>query len=227
MPSPFPGMDPYLEDDALWPSFQGQFVLALYQHLLPILVDRYRARVVQRCYVTEQALFTSILRETRSEDHIEIRQRSDGRLVTLVDLASPANKTLRQGREAYHTTRREARASGASLIEIDLVLGGQPLLEYSRDGLPEWDYAVTVARSAQPERFEIYTATLQKRLPRFRLPLAADDRDTVLDLHAVFSRCYDQGGYAARIDYTRDPASVLPPEDRAWLHDLLQQQKMR
>ena len=94
---------------------------------------------------------------------------------------------------------------------------GQPTLEYSRDGLPDWDYAVTVTRSTQPERYEIYTATLQKRLPRFRLPLAADDRDTVLDLHTAFTRCYDQGGFAAKIDYKRDPATPLPEDDRRWL----------
>ncbi|MBY0232964.1 MAG: DUF4058 family protein [Gemmataceae bacterium] len=227
MPSPFPGMDPYLEDDGLWPAFQGQFVLSLYQHLLPILVDRYRARVVQRGYVVEQVLFTSIQREPRQEDHIEIRQRSDGRLVTLIDIASPTNKTTRQGRDAYHVTRRESKSAGAGLVEIDLVLAGQPLLEYSRDGLPEWDYAVTVSRSTQPERFEIYTSTLQKRLPRFRLPLAADDRDTVLDLHTVFSRAYDQGGFGSRIDYTRDPSAALPAEDKAWLQDMLKQQKLR
>ena len=105
------------------------------------------------------------------------------------------------GRTAYLDKRREGTQRAANLVEIDLVLQGQPTLEYSRDGLPDWDYAVTVTRSTQPERYEIYTATLQKRLPRFRLPLAADDRDTVLDLHTAFTRCYDQGGFAAKIDY--------------------------
>ena len=65
MPSPFPGMDPYLEDEALWPVFHHQLVMCLYQILLPGLVDRYRARVNQRHYVTEQALFTSVVREER------------------------------------------------------------------------------------------------------------------------------------------------------------------
>ena len=58
----------------------------------PGLVDRYRARVNQRHYVTEQALFTSVVREEHHEDYIEIRQRLDGRLITLVDVVSPANK---------------------------------------------------------------------------------------------------------------------------------------
>jgi hypothetical protein len=227
MPSPLPGMDPYLEDDKLWSSFQHQFVNCLYQILLPGLVDRYRARVGQRRYTTEQALFTSIIREEHQEEFIEIRQRSDNRLITLVEVVSPTNKLLPQGRQAYLDKRREGRNNGAGMVEIDLILQGQPLLDYSRDGLPEWDYAVTVTRATQPERYEIYTATLQKRLPRFKLPLATDDRDTVLDLQAAFTRCFDQGGFAAQIDYLKDPPTALGEEDRKWLNDLLKQQKMR
>jgi hypothetical protein len=219
-------MDPYLEEDKLWPVFHHQFVTCLYQILLPSLVDRYRARVAQRHYVTEQALFTSIVREEHHEEFIEVRQRNDGRLITLIDTVGPANKMTAKGRQAYLDKRREAKTEGANLVEIDLVLQGQPTLDYSRDGLPEWDYAVTVTRATQPERFEIYTATLQKRLPRFRLPLAADDRDTVLDLQAAFARCYDQGGFAAIIDYQRDPVAVQGEEDRHWIRDLLKQQKI-
>lgn len=227
MPSPFPGMDPYLEEDKLWPVFHHQFITCLYAILLPSLVDRYRARIAQRNYVTEQALFTSLIREEHHEEYIEVRQRSDGRLVTLIDAVSPPNKTTAAGRKAYLDKRKEARNAGASLVEIDLVLQGQPTLEYSRDVLPDWDYAVTVTRATQPERFEIYTATLQKRLPRFRMPLASDDRDTVLDLQAAFARSYDQGGFAASIDYQRDPGTVNNDEDRRWLSELLKQQKLR
>lgn len=227
MPSPFPGMDPYLEDESLWPTFHHQLVACLYQTLLPGLVDRYRARVCQRHYATEQVLFTSVTREEHREDYVEIRQRSDNRLVTLVDVVSPTNKVSRQGREAYLEKRREARSCCANLVEIDLVLQGQPTLEYSRDGLPDWDYAVTVTRSTQPDRYEIYTTTLQKRLPRFRLPLAPDDRDTVLDLHVTFARCYDQGAFSTKIDYSRDPVTTLADEDRRWLDEQLKLHKLR
>jgi hypothetical protein len=220
-------MDPYLEDEKLWPIFQHHLVNCLYQILLPGLVDRYRARVGQRHYDTEQALFTSIVREEHHEEFIEIRQRNDNRLVTLVDIVSPANKLTTAGRQAYLDKRREGKTCGTNLVEIDLVLQGQPMLEYSRDGLPDWDYAVTVTRGTQPERYEIYTATLQKRLPRFRLPLAADDRDTVLDLHAAFTRCYDQGNFASKIDYQREPPTTITDEDRKWLDELLKQQKLR
>ncbi len=227
MASPFPGMDPYLENDGLWPAFHHQLVTCLYQILLPGLVDRYKARVGQRQYVTQQALFTSIITEEHTEEFIEIRQRGENRVVTLVDVVSPANKTSPCGRQAYLAKRQECKNVSANLIEIDLVLQGQATLDYSREGLPDWDYAVTVTRSAQPDRYEIYTATLQKRLPRFRLPLASDDRDVVVDLHAAFSRAYDQGGFAALIDYQRDPATTLADDDKKWLGELLKQKKLR
>src|SRR5262249_8647820 len=115
----------------------------------------------------------------------------------------------------------------ANLVEIDLVLQGQPTLEYSREGLPDWSYAVTVTRATQAERYEIYTATLQKRLPRFRLPLSPDDRDTVLDLHGAFTRCFDQGCFSEKINYRTDPTTHLSDEDRRWLDELLKQQKLR
>jgi hypothetical protein len=229
MPSPFPGMDPYLEEEGLWPVFHHQMVMCLYQILLPGLVDRYRARVAQRCYHTEQALFTSVVREERHEDYIEVRQRSDGRLITLLELVSPANKTSAQGRAAYLDKRREGRSAGASLVEIDLVLQGQPTLEYSRDGLPDWDYAVTVTRSQEAEQDEIYTATLQKRLPKFKLPLAADDRDALLDLQAAFARAYDLGTFASLINYKGPPPPDVPLTDdyKTWTEELLKQVKLR
>ena len=226
MPSPLPGMDPYLEDAALWPAFHHQLVMCLYQILLPGLVDRCRVRLAKRSYNVERTP-AALSDESRLEDFVEIRQRSDGRLVTLLEVVGPANKTTASGRAAYLDTRREARASGASLVEIDLVLQGQTTLEYSRDGLPDWEYAVAVVRSSHAERYEIYTATLQKRLPRFRLPLAADDRNTVLDLHTAFTRCYNQGGFAARIDYACDPPVPLDDADRRWLDDVLMQQYLR
>jgi hypothetical protein len=227
MPSPFPGMDPYLEDESLWTPFQHQLVASLYQILLPGLVDRYRARIQTRSYVTEEPLFTSIIRQERHEEFIEIRQRTDGRLITLVDIASPINKTLSQGRAAYLETRRLARSQGASIVEIDLSLQGKPLLEYSRDGLPEWDFAVTVTRCSQPERYEIYTSTLAKRLPRFKVPLAADDRDTVLDLQATFTRAFDQGNFSSRIDYSRDASVRMPDTHREWIEQWLKQMRLR
>jgi Protein of unknown function (DUF4058)/Protein of unknown function (DUF2934) len=220
-PSPFPGMDPYLEDPALWPEFHGRLVAAIRQLLLPDLQDRYAVAIGQRRHATKPGA------EGYQEDYLEIRQLSDDKFITLVDVVSPANKTTNTGRQAYLETRQNARDRGANLVEIDLLLQGEPTLDYCREGLPKWDYAVTVTPRTHPERHEIYTATLEKRLPRFRLPLAPEDRDRVLDLQAAFTRCYAEGEYFGRIDYCREPGVPLGEEEQRWLDALLQAQNLR
>src|SRR3954471_23839797 len=45
MPSPFPGMDPYLEDPAYWPDFHGNFLYRIRAELTRGLPARYVAEV--------------------------------------------------------------------------------------------------------------------------------------------------------------------------------------
>jgi hypothetical protein len=220
-------MNPYLEAAPLWPLFHQQLITALYQMLLPGLVDRYRSRLVPRLYTCEMPLFTSIVREEHREETIEIRQRSDGKLVTLIDVVSPANKTTEAGRQAYLQRFRAARAEHANVAEIDLLLQGKPLVECSPEDLLGRDYAIVVTRDSNPLRPESCPWMLQKRLPKFRLPMAGDDKDAIVDVQAVFSRAFEQGHFDQRIDYTRDPALSLSPEQREWLDALLKQQKLR
>jgi hypothetical protein len=106
-------------------------------------------------------------------------------------------------------------------VEVDLVLQGKPILEYPPEALPTWDYAVSVTRASNSERHEFYVATLQKFLPRFRLPLGKDQQECVVDLQGVFARCYDRGGFNRKIDYGREPPVPLDEENRRWLGGLL------
>jgi hypothetical protein len=227
MPSPFPGMDPFLEDAERWPAFQPLLVDELNRLLLPGLMDRYQARIGERKYSSEPALPTGIRCNENKESFIEIEQRSDKRLITLLEVVSPANKITAEGRRQYLERRAEVRTMNVHIVEIDLVLQGQALIEYAKESAPSWDYAVVVTRWTHPERYEIYSATLPKRLPRFRVPLASDDRDTVLDLGTAVSRAYDQGDFIKHIDYTREPATNLSAENRRWLHEKLVEEKLR
>src|SRR5262245_24799976 len=176
MSSPFPGMDPYLEAPERWPAFQHQLVTGLGEVLQPSIGDRYRLRVVNRIYVNEQVLFTSIIREEHREEYLEIRQRPTGRLIAVVDVVSPTNRTTATGRREYLHKRDEGRRQGAHLVELDLVLQGQSCLNLSLENVPSYDYLVSVARAQHPDRFEVYTSTLRSRLQSSRVALASDDR---------------------------------------------------
>ncbi|MEI7684500.1 MAG: DUF4058 family protein [Planctomycetota bacterium] len=227
MPSPFPGMDPFLENEATWSTFQYNLLNVLFQVTTPSLVERYRARVLERTFTVEHVLFTSVKREEHREPYLEIRQRSDGKLITQLEAVSPVNKTTAIGRQSYLEKRNEAHRFRANIVEIDLVLDGQRMHDFSRENLPTWDYNVVVTRAPRPEQFELYTSTLEKRLPRFRLPLAVDDRDVVIDLQAVLHRVYDQADFGKAIDYKAEPLTRLDPEQKFWIDKYLREQGLR
>jgi hypothetical protein len=55
MPSPFPGMDPYLEHPGLWPEVHQYFITFLAMELNRVLPPRYVARMGLRVYVEAHA----------------------------------------------------------------------------------------------------------------------------------------------------------------------------
>lgn len=51
MPSPFPGMDPYLEQPAFWSSFHSRLIVAIADALAPSLRPKYYVEVETRTYL--------------------------------------------------------------------------------------------------------------------------------------------------------------------------------
>src|SRR5262249_54179785 len=54
MPSPFPGMDPYLETPALWPDVHHNLITEIQAALNTRIRPRYVARVDMRVYVSDE-----------------------------------------------------------------------------------------------------------------------------------------------------------------------------
>src|SRR5436190_12812810 len=72
MPSPFPGMDPYLETPALWSDFHASFILYWRDALLDHLPDNYEARIDEKVQVVE---YTARLGKLLEPD-VAVTQRS-------------------------------------------------------------------------------------------------------------------------------------------------------
>ena len=53
MPSPFPGMDPYLENPELWPEVHNKFISVMQDMLNPALLPHYVARMEARIYISD------------------------------------------------------------------------------------------------------------------------------------------------------------------------------
>ena len=62
MPSPFPGMDPYIELPMFWSEFHSRLVVAIADALAPSLLPRYYVAVETRTYLdaTQEDLLVGI-----------------------------------------------------------------------------------------------------------------------------------------------------------------------
>ncbi|MBV7333204.1 DUF4058 family protein [Chloroflexi bacterium TSY] len=52
MPTPFPGMDPYLERPSIWKQVHTNLIVDIQRYLAPILRPKYRVAIEQRTYVS-------------------------------------------------------------------------------------------------------------------------------------------------------------------------------
>lgn len=158
------------------------------------------------------------------ETYIEILDRQTAnRVVTVIEVTSPANKSAGPGRVSYQAKQQEVLASQAHLVEIDLLRAGTHVLAVDRGAAQaqgNYDYLACVSRAKPPrDLFELYPRTIRERLPRVRVPLAEGDADVALDVQAVLEQTYERGSYAARLDYARPAMPGLSGADEAWLRE--------
>lgn len=166
---------------------------------------------------------------TDSEVHqsfIEILDRQSGqRVVTVIEVLSPTNKSPGVGREAYLAKQKDVWNSPVHLVEIDLLRGGGHTVLVPDDDVRfrrDYDYLVSVNRATRSRRrFETYPRLVTERLPRISIPLADGDRDVVLDVQAVVAQTYEAGSYQARLHYDQPCVPPLRTEAQAWAAELI------
>jgi hypothetical protein len=261
MPSPFPGMDPFLEDPVLFPDLHDSAATYLREMLQARLPAHYYAALGSRIYVEESRRYITpdvdVLRKgngatstgqasagaavaTRSEPlvvrvvpeeiretFVEIYARDGRRLVTVIELLSPRNKTPGEaGFELYRQKQKEILGGKTHLVEIDLLRCGRhttavpEAVLMQRAGAPE--YHVCVRRFDAPMDYFIYPARLQDPLPEIAVPLLADEGAVPLDLQVLLSRCYDAGRYDLRVPYAGPvPSPALTTQQAAWVSNVL------
>ena len=146
--------------------------------------------------------------EPVTEGYIEIVDIKSGhRVITSIEVLSPANKHAGQGQQLFRQKRSDMQRAGVNLIEIDLLRGGDRMLMIPDEQIPpshRSDYQIGVWRAARPAAVSVDRVLLRQRLPVIRIPLRPTDPDAPLDLQAVVDQCYRNGGYDD-IDYSAEP----------------------
>jgi hypothetical protein len=168
--------------------------------------------------------------EPITEGFIEIRDAASGnRVITVIEILSPANKAGGTGTAEYRRKQQEVLSGETSLVEIDLLRAGQWVISVPMERFPRshrTTYRVSVRRGWQNWNAEIYRAPLQKRLPTVRIPLRPTDPDAKLDLQALIDQAYRMGRYDD-IDYSRDPDPPLEDAEKVWVEGWLKEKGRR
>ena len=154
------------------------------------------------------------------EPYIAILDRyRDFRVVTVIEVVSPANKTAGPGRDAYQAKQREVRASECHLVEIDLLRRGRHVMSVPESHVAPakpFDYLICMNRWPARRRFEIYPWLLRDPLPVIDIPLADPDPDVPLSIHTALAQVYDEADYMLRVRYDQPCVPSLSPEDQQW-----------
>jgi hypothetical protein len=150
--------------------------------------------------------------------YLEIRDRRDRRLVTVIELLSPTNKYSGPDREQYLGKRGRLLASSAHLVEIDLLRGG-PRMPFAGP-LPECEYYALVSRMEKRPRADFWPIRLRDPLPAIPIPLRAPDPDARLDLQAALHHVYDAARYGNYV-YEGTPQPGLSAADEAWARQFM------
>jgi hypothetical protein len=248
MPSPFPGVDPYLEAQGYWPDFHATFLNYWRESIAEGLPDEYEIRLEERVKLVDveaernyqirpdlavvhsnrgpggasspagaavldpETIPTVILDEDR-ENYLKILHRPDRKLVTVLELLSPANKAEPDRRD-YLTRRNAVLRQAVHLVELDLLAAGQRLP--MQRPLPPGDFFAIVARWEQRPDCQVYSWTLRHPLPILPIPLKAPDPDLAINLAEVYQTAFERGRYARSIDYRAPLNLPFLPEDRDW-----------
>jgi len=153
------------------------------------------------------------------ERYLEIRQQGTDRVITVIEVLSPANKAKGEGRRVYEEKRRTVLDSATHLVEIDLLRAGEPMAAYPQS---ESDYRILVSRSWERPRSFLYPFNLPDPIPTIPVPLQKGEDEPRLSLGDLLPRIYDDVRYDLRIDYSVPPPPPnLAEEQSTWLDALL------
>lgn len=209
MPSPFPGMDPYLEG-YLWPDGHSALANKIRQSLTPQLRPKYTARL--EVYLVEDPF-------PESEMGILYPDTANNRLITCIEILSPVNKR-EPGLTAYRQKRQRLYQAHVHLLELDLLRRGTR--PFAQPRLPDVAYCIALTR-AQAQHIELWPVDLLTPLPVVPVPLQAPDPDVPLDLQAVLTAIYDEAAYDLSLDYTQPPPPpTLSSAEAKWLQAQLE-----
>lgn len=251
MPTPFPGMDPYLEHPALWPDVHNRLIAAIADELTPLIAPRYYIGLERRVYLLKPDDIVFIGRPDIAVVSRQASPRPAPRPLAEVDVIEVEVPMTDEVSENFLEIREVGTGDVVTIMELlspanKLHDQGRKQYEekrsqvfFTRTSLVEIDllragqpmtvvgepvssdYRILVSRGWQRPRAQLYPFDLRQPIPPFPLPLRRDDETPAVDLGAILHALYERARFDLRLDYAQPPVPPLSAEDAAWVKDLL------
>jgi hypothetical protein len=244
MPSPFPGMNPYLEQSDLWRGFHGGFLFCLHSAITPQVVPRYYVEYEESLYIDRAAPFAvADVAVAHPERNGAETSAEGGATAAPVTATVPMPKltrkkrkwlTIRDGRDRTVVTvievlspsdKRGGKDRERYLEKRDRILRSSAhLVEIDLlrggqrppvDTRSENDYRIVVSRRPDRPHVGVWPIGLRDALPTIPIPLRTGEPEPTISLKAVLDRVYDEMGFAHRI-YQGTPEPPLSAADAEW-----------
>jgi hypothetical protein len=156
-----------LERPRRWPDVHTSLIYAISTQITSRLPDGFVSTIETDCPIPIKYFPDSL-----PQRFIRIALTGEpGELVTIIEVLSPANKTVGNGYEDYLGKQQLLLASPVNLLEIDLLRMGVPTVAASAsEEYPDSTYTVSL-HEAMAEEFITWLIQLREPLPQILVPL--------------------------------------------------------
>lgn len=253
MPSPLPGMNPFIEQPKLWSEFHSRMIVAIADELDVLLSGDYRVAVKKRIYLSQddEQILIEIpdVAVTTTPDSKETSRSAvavvEPQTVELVELEEIQERYLeiREGTTGAVITaiellspknKRTDEGRDAYLRKRQQVLSSASHwveIDLLRGGKPlpvkgstASDYRILVSRSGDRPQAQLYGFNLGQEIPAFAMPLRSGEQEPLLRLQPLVHRAYDKSRFELAIDYQQKLTPQLSSQEQEWVKALLRNQ---
>lgn len=251
MPSPFPGMNPFLEQDAVWQDFHLSFLPALRERIVRQASPDYIVVLEEHLYVhdTEDGSRRLIGRADVGVVARPARERqagpavleapvqvellpADAERIPFIEIRDRKSRELVTVVELLSPSNKRPGADREQYLSRRRELLASPAhlveIDLLRGGCPmplvdrpAGAYSVLVSRSDQRPGAGFWPIPLRQPLPEIPIPLRRPDEAARVDLQDLLHHVYDASGYAHYL-YEGTPNPPLDPDDAAWARGVME-----
>lgn len=233
--SPFPGMDPFLEQPAIWAGVHHRLITTISDMLTERIWPAYFVQIEERVYVLapdhpdRSVIVPDVFVVGGAEPAAAVALAEPITTPTLV--APLLDLAVRDWYIEIHDTRsREVVTTIELLSPFNKAPGTQGRADFLRkrsqvmgshaswieidllrngerpiEVVGKGNYYALLKRAELSDRFEVWYTDLRDPLPTIAVPLRGPDGDVALNLQAALATIYRRGGYAAAVDYAAPP----------------------